>query len=74
MSTRVIGAIFILVVGALGVLIFTGTANQAEAPMEDTMVHKDDGTHVMPDGTIMSNTEAGTHGSHVMPDGTVMQN
>ncbi len=67
MSTSAIAALFVTLLLIGGYLLF---GNSADTPVP--------ATHVMPDGTMMNDSDAMMNtapgGSHVMPDGTMMMN
>ncbi len=86
MSTRIIAVIFVVLVIILGLMLFgnsvgapapVGTGVSAPvnnvAPAPSTVPTPPPGTHTMPDGTVMMNSDANAN-MHMMPDGTMMSN
>ena len=76
MSNHFLALILALLIAGGLIFFFSGGSNTAEAPTTPTpmMQTNPDGTHTMPDGSMMESTDQSMGGMHTMPDGTMMSN
>ncbi len=76
MSNHVLALILALLIAGGLFFFLGGGGNTAEAPTTPTpmMQVNPDGTHTMPDGSMMESTDQTMGGMRTMRDGTVMSN